>query len=193
MKELNPFKSLLLFAVLAIGSYALYEYQFAKKSEWQFKPFTKGYALFDSQIQITDEQGKIHTSIQSPEIIFYADSEITKIKQPAVIFKSGDSEWQIDSEHAELNSDQTELFFPQDVAMKSLGLEENSTINTSALTVFPEKQVANTAEQITFSQAGRPDAAKVIAKKVIDESGLAVRSATLLQEAADLVREAMTE
>lgn len=32
-----------------------------------------------------------------------------------------------------------------------------------------------------------------IAKKVIDESGLAVRSATLLQEAADLVREAMTE
>ena len=153
MKESNHIKSLVLFAVLAALSYGLYEYRFSKESSWQFKPFTKGYALFDSEIQFTGDDGVIHTSIASPEIIFYADSEETVIKQPVMFYNSGDTQWRMESSEAQINAKQSEIFFPQAVVLKTLNSESNTEINTSALTMFPEMKKAETKAHMEWLQA----------------------------------------
>lgn len=150
MKENNYFKSLLIFAVLAAGSYGLYEYNFSDESGWQFKPFTKGYALFDSEIQITDDEGQIHTSIVSPEIIFYADSEETQIKQPQITYQAGNSRWQLNSESAIINANQSEITFPHTVALNSLDSENKTNIITQALTLFPETKMAKTQAELSM-------------------------------------------
>ncbi|WP_154223338.1 LPS export ABC transporter periplasmic protein LptC [Marinicella rhabdoformis] len=150
MKESNYFRSLIIFAVLAAISYGLYEYQFADDSEWQFKPFTKGYALFDSEIQMTDEAGQIHTSIVAPEMVFYANSEETKIKQPIITYQAGKVRWKLESELALINANQSEITFPERVSINTLATENNTTIITQALTLFPETKLAKSSAELSM-------------------------------------------
>ena len=150
MKENNYLKSVLIFAVLAAGSYGLYEYKFSDDSAWEFKPFTKGYSLFDSEIQITDEEGQIHTTISSLEIIFYADSEETKIKKPQITYQAGNSRWHLDSESALINATQSEINFPQKVFLNSLNPENKTEIITRALTLYPETKMAKTQAELSM-------------------------------------------
>lgn len=153
MQAQNHLKTLLVFALLAISSYAWYEFQFAAESQWQFKPFTKGYALFDSEVQITDEAGVIQTTIVSPEMIYFADSEQTMIKQPVVQYRVNDVVWHLKSAEANINSDQTEILFPNEVSMASLDEQNKATLNTRNLTLYPEQEKARTAAQIKWQQA----------------------------------------
>ena len=150
MQENNHLKSLLVFAVFAAASYAVYESQFAKDSEWAFKPFTKGYALHDSEIQMTGDLGQIHTSITSPEVVYYADSEETHITQPVIVYQAGETDWQVQSSKAMINDDQSEILFPESVEMRSLNQEQETTIKTKDLTLYPGSKVAKTKAHISM-------------------------------------------
>lgn len=147
-------KQLLIFGVLAGISYAVYEYAFAQENDVRFKPFTKGYALYDSTVQITNDEGHIHSTIKSPEMVHYADSQLTTIQSPEVIMVQKGRQWVMSSKVATINESQTAIHFPEQVTVKN-DAEQPLTVETSDMTVFPEQKSTASPAPIVIHQAGR--------------------------------------
>ncbi len=148
-------KQLLLFGLLAVLSYAVFEKYFNDDSTQQFEPFTKGYALSGVTIQSTDETGKIVTTINSPAVTHYADSEKTVIQMPIIKLHEAAGDWVFTSDIGEINPQQTEIYFPNQVVIDLQGVEEESdevNIVTEQLTVDVTKKSGTTPALLTMSQ-----------------------------------------
>lgn len=157
MIEASRLKQLLLFALLAVLSYGLYERYFNDSKEQKYQPFTKGYALTGVVIKSTDDDGKVVTTIQSPAITFYADSERTIIEQPHIKLHEPNGDWVFESEVGEINPNRTEIYFPNEVRVNlenSKAEAETVKINTSALTVDVTKKTGKTAELLSMAEPG---------------------------------------
>ncbi len=151
---LGQYRQLLVFAILAGVSYAVYEYAFAQEKQMTFKPFTKGYALYDSVVQITDDDGQIHSTIKSPEMIHYADSQLTTIESPQVVMVQNESQWTMRSSVATINESQTAIHFP-DVVTVTNDASPPLALETSDMTVYPEQKTTQSPAAIVIHQAGR--------------------------------------
>lgn len=158
MIELNRTRQLVFFTVLAVLSYAVYDAYFSTQSTTPFEPFTKGYALTGVTIETTDEDGKIMTTIQSPSVIHYADSEKTVIEQPNITLYEDEGDWVFQSKTGEINAEQTQIFFPDAVAINLTAPVKNNsqpmTINTRGLTVDVTKKMGQTDADLKVIQVG---------------------------------------
>ena len=149
-------KQVFLFGLLAFLSYAVFEVYFSDESSQQFEAFTKGYALTGVIIQSTDETGQIVTTIKSPAVTHYADSEKTVIQQPNIELHEFQGDWLFVSELGEINPQQTEIYFPDEVVINFLGdkqTTENLEIMTEQLTVDVTQKAGTTPALLTMSQA----------------------------------------
>ncbi len=158
MIETSRIRQLVLFGVLAVVSYALYNKYFGGEASQLFQPFTRGYALTGVTIETTDEQGQIMTTIQSPAVIHYADSEKTLIEQPNVVLHDKGGDWVFQSLVGEINAQQTQIFFPDEVLINLENQANTQTeelvINTSALTVDMTNKTGKTEAELQMSQVG---------------------------------------
>ncbi len=145
-------KHLVVFAALALISYAVYEYTVAEPASINFEPFTKGYALYDGQIQMTDDQGQIYSIINSPKVIHYANSKITEVKKPELSFFYPDVKWLMNAEIATVNADQSIIHFPKDVFIVN-NQSPSLSVKTSDLEVFPQQQKAMSKSPIYIEQS----------------------------------------
>ncbi len=155
MIEASRIKQLLLFGLLSVLTYAAYEKYFSKESTPQFEPFTKGYALEGVIIQSTDETGRIITTIKSPAVIHYADTEKTMIEQPDITLHQAAGDWLFRSELGEINPEQTEIYFPHEVQIDLQGVKsQNNQIQmvTKELTVDVLKKTGLTPAFLKMSQ-----------------------------------------
>ena len=94
---------LMVFTVLAFVSYAVYDKYYGSDSETQFKPFTKGYSLEGVVIRTSDEAGEITSTIESPSMIHYADTEISVINEPRYTIHEKTGDWIFTSNKGEIN------------------------------------------------------------------------------------------
>lgn len=148
-------KQLLLFSLLAVLSYGVYERFFNASTNEQYKPFTKGYALTGVVIKSTDETGAVITTVKSPAITHYADSEVTVIEQPNITLHEAQGNWVFTSASGQINPEKTEIFFPQQVVVNLDSTTENPvTITTSALQVDVVKKMGITNAELTLDEVG---------------------------------------
>lgn len=155
MIDATRIRQLLLFSLLALCSYAVFENYFSVDSETQFEPFTKGYALSGVTIQSTDETGQYVTTIKSPSVIHYADTETTVIQQPEIKLHEAEGDWLFTSDLGEINRQQTEMYFPNQVLIDLLGVAQGSdeiNIVTEQLTVDLTKKTGTTPALLTLTQ-----------------------------------------
>ena len=155
MIDAGRIKQILLFGLLAVSSYAVFEKYFNVESVQEFEPFTKGYALTGVTIQSTDETGQFITTIKSPAVTHYADTEITVIQQPNVRLHEAEGDWLFTSDVGEINPQQTEIYFPNQVLINLLGMKQASddiNIMTEQLTVDITEKTGTTPALLTLSQ-----------------------------------------
>ncbi len=155
MIDSDRLKQVLLFGLLAILSYAVFEKYFNDESSQQFEPFTKGYALTGVTIQSTDETGQIVTTIKSPAVTHYADTEKTVIQNPNIQLHEPQGDWVFTADIGEINPQQTEMYFPSKVVINLLEGEQASReveIITEQLTVDVIQKVGTTPALLSMSQ-----------------------------------------
>lgn len=159
MIESARIRQLLLFILLAVSSYAVFDKYFNVNDKELFQPFTKGYAITGVSIETTDENGQILSTIKSPSVIHYADTEKTIIEQPDVTLHEADGDWEFKSSVGEINAEKTEIFFPNEVLVNLKDLENTENkkalaINTSALTVDMANKMGRTSNELLMEQIG---------------------------------------
>ncbi|MCB1583345.1 MAG: LPS export ABC transporter periplasmic protein LptC [Xanthomonadales bacterium] len=106
---------LVLFGVMALLSYGVYDRFFDKSSNIQYEPFTKGYSLEGVIMKTSNSEGEIISTIESPAIVHYADSEVSVITEPKYTLHQQNGDWIFRSNKGEINPEQTEIYFPDKV------------------------------------------------------------------------------
>ncbi len=155
MIDAARFKQLLLFSLLTVLSYGVYERFFNLSTNDKYKAFTKGYALTGVVIKSTDETGAVVTTVQSPAITHYADSEVTVIEQPNITLHEAQGNWVFTSESGQINPDKTEIYFPEQVVVNLDSESENPiTITTSALEVNVIDKIGKTKAELKLDEVG---------------------------------------
>ena len=145
----------MLFALLALGSYAVYETWHSEDNGVAYEPFTKGYSIEGVVIRNSDENGHIVSTIQAPSVIHYADSGVTVINQPTYRMHQASGDWLFSSATGEINQAQTQLYFPDDVMLELDGLpDEHVAVKTSELTVDLDNQTGTSPQKLTVTQPG---------------------------------------
>ncbi len=146
---------LLLFALLALASYVVYEKYYSTESVHSYEPFTKGYSLEQVVIKSTDESGRIVTTVESPLVIHYSDTETTVVNEPLIRLHETTGDWVFQSEKGEINQANTEIYFPEQVTLKLAGeAEETVDIKTSELTVDVVAKMGVTAQAVDVTRLG---------------------------------------
>lgn len=115
MFETGRWIQLVVFALLATLSYAIFNQFFSQDTSIEYEPFTKGYSLEGVVMRSSNEAGDIVSTVESPLVIHYADTEMSVIKEPRYIMHQSDGDWVFESEQGEINKDQTALYFPGQV------------------------------------------------------------------------------
>ena len=148
-------KQLLLFSLLAVLSYGVYERFFNLSKSDQYKAFTKGYALTGVVLKSTDDTGAVVTTVESPAITHYADSEVTVIEQPNITLHETQGNWVFTSESGQINPDKTEIFFPEQVVVNLDSETVNPiSITTSALKVNVVEKIGRTKAELRLDEVG---------------------------------------
>ncbi len=149
------FKStqLIVWIAIAVLSYAIYDGLLGTPDGIVYEAFTKGYALTDVTMNTTDETGHISSTLRSPSLIHYVDSEVTVIEQPRVTVYADSGNWYFSSPVAEYTRLEDHLFFPEDVTIQSLG-EQSIELQTSGMTVDLAAELATTEAVIKMRQPG---------------------------------------
>ena len=105
-------------------------------------------------IQSTDESGQIVTTINSPAVTHYADTEKTVIQNPHIQLHDADGDWVFSSDLGEINQQQTEIYFPNEVLINLLEanqVKDQVEINTEQLTVNVTNKAGVTPAMLTMS------------------------------------------
>ena len=104
---------------------------------------------------IMSKEGKPRLKVETPKMFHYAKNDSTEFTKPHVtIYRQSPQPWHINANHAKATWGTSEILFWENVIIHHLEDEENpiTTMNTSSLTIFPEKKVAETNKEIIVTQ-----------------------------------------
>lgn len=146
-------KQLIFLLIVAVLSYAVYDGLLGNQDDALYEPFTKGYALTEVTMNITDETGRISSTLKAPNLVHYVDTEITVIEQPRVTVFADTGNWYFSSPIAEFTRLEDRLFFPKEVTIHSQD-EPVIELHTSVMTVDLTTELATTEAAIKMRQPG---------------------------------------
>jgi len=109
----------------------------------------------DVSTLIMDKEGKPSVKIVTPKMIHYAENDTTHLTSPQVtLYRKSPQPWYITSKFGKAVQGITQVDFWQDVSIHHAADQDNpdTLIRTPTLTVYPEKQVAETKDFITLTQ-----------------------------------------
>lgn len=113
-------------------------------------------ALIESVIETTlNKQGTPALKIESPQMIHFPEHDMTKIKTPRItVFRQSPKPWTITSDTAEAFSGIQQIVFQNHVVIHhpSDTMNPITTMKTSSLTVYPDKQIAQTEDAVQWVQ-----------------------------------------
>ena len=95
------------------------------------------------------------TTIKSPAVTHYADTEKTIIQQPNIKLHEVEGNWLFTSDIGEINPQQTEIYFPNQVVIDLIGIEQASdeiNIMTEQLTVDVSNKSGTTPALLSVTQ-----------------------------------------
>lgn len=104
---------------------------------------------------VLDKQGHPILKIETSQMRHYANQDKTDIVTPHVtIFRHSPHPWYIDSKHAIATNGIAQIVFQDNVVIQHSQEDINpvTVIKTSSLTIFPNQQIAKTADTITLTQ-----------------------------------------
>ncbi len=113
-------------------------------------------AIMDNVVAlILNKQGLPSLKVVTPQMVHHMDNDTTDIITPHVtIYRRSPNPWYINSDKAIASQGITQIIFSGNVVIHHLADTENptTTMQTVALTVFPDKQTAETNQAVTIEQ-----------------------------------------
>lgn len=104
---------------------------------------------------IMNKEGKPSLKVEAPSLTHYAENDATELKKPhVIIYRQTPEPWHIHSNFAKTKKGVQEITFWDNVIIHHLADANNpvTTLHTNTLSVFPDQQIAKTAEAITMEQ-----------------------------------------
>lgn len=102
-----------------------------------------------------NKQGTPSLKLVAPKMVHYMQNDSTEIKNPIVtVYRNSPNPWKIHSDFAKTTKGISEILFWNHVVIHHLQDQDNpaTTMTTSTLTVFPDKQTAQTDQPVTIKQ-----------------------------------------
>ncbi|MES2216782.1 MAG: LPS export ABC transporter periplasmic protein LptC [Pseudomonadota bacterium] len=99
--------------------------------------------------------GQPSLQITTPKMVHYPENNTTYITTPRVIiYRQSPQPWFVDSDYAKASNGMDSILFWSNVNIHHLADPENPTtsLRTNTLTIFPNQQIAQTNEAVTFVQ-----------------------------------------
>jgi lipopolysaccharide export system protein LptC len=101
------------------------------------------------------KDGKPTLKLISPKMIHFPENDSTKILTPRLtIFRKSPNPWYVDADYAKTKNGISEILFWDHVVIHHPSDIENpnTSLQTQALTIFPDQQIARTDLPVTFIQ-----------------------------------------
>jgi LPS export ABC transporter protein LptC len=144
-----------LFVLLALFSYGVYDRYFSQSTNIEYEPFTKGYSLEGVVMKTSDAEGHIVSTIESPAIVHYADTEVSVITKPKYTLHQQNGDWVFTSDEGEISPDQSELYFAGKVdLLLDSKKQDKVSIETSDLRVNVEDKIGKGKGDIQVIKPG---------------------------------------
>ncbi|OAI49417.1 hypothetical protein AYO45_02585 [Gammaproteobacteria bacterium SCGC AG-212-F23] len=150
----NFFYGILLITAIALSSWSLLISN-KMKTRMNTVVNTTDAVMENVVATIINSQGKISLKVFSPKVVHYMEDDTTHFATPHVlIYKDSAQPWQINSAFAKATHGTSEILFSENVVLNHAadGKHPNTSIQTDTLTIFPEKQTAETSQAITITQ-----------------------------------------
>lgn len=109
----------------------------------------------DISALILDKQGKPKIKIVTPKMVHYTKNDTTHLTMPQLtLYRKSPKPWFITSHYAKATQGIDHVDFWENVNIHHAADEEHpaTLIKTSTLTVYPNKQIAETGDFITLTQ-----------------------------------------
>lgn len=127
---------------------------------YQITASNSGIELADGSMEnvsatIFNAQGKPALIIASPKMIHYAKNDVTEITKPKVaVLREPASTWHIDSLSAQATNGLNKIVFRDNVVATHQEDPSNpvTTLNTTTLTIYPDKETAETSAAVSLIQ-----------------------------------------
>jgi lipopolysaccharide export system protein LptC len=104
---------------------------------------------------IMDKQGKLNMKIVTRKMVHYAENDTTHLASPELkLYRKSPTPWHITSKHAKATQGIDNIDFWDNVVIHHPADQYNpaTLIQTTKLTVYPNKQLAETNDSITLIQ-----------------------------------------
>ncbi len=104
---------------------------------------------------IMNKQGNPSLKIEAPKMVHYVENDTTTITHPRVtVYRQSPQPWYINSESAQALNGLEQVIFTKNVVIYHPADAENplTSMKTDSLTVFPDKQQAQTANAVVINQ-----------------------------------------
>lgn len=146
-------QQIILFTILALISYVIWQRYFNAEEMTLDKPFTKGYSIENIEMRITDEKGYLTAKFESPNLTRYTDNSIIHIEKPLFwTYSDGKQHWFMESGKAEYNAENDEVNFIDKLSAKTINQNPNTYFEAENLLVNLKTKKANTSDGISFKQ-----------------------------------------
>lgn len=151
----NSFITLLFIIALILSGWSiLLDHQPKKTVTENFSNQPDAF-MEDNHLTIMNKEGKPTLKLNTPKAIHFAENDMTEMFTPHItVYRQTAEPWRITSDYAKSKRGISEITFWDNVVIQHLPDTDNplTTIHTAALTIFPNQQMAKTAEEITFIQ-----------------------------------------
>jgi lipopolysaccharide export system protein LptC len=125
------------------------------KLDFQNDPKQIDSYMEEVQATTYNKQGQPALKITTPKMVHYPENNTTYITTPrVVIYRQSPQPWFVDSDYAKATNGMDSILFWSNVNIHHLADPENpnTTLRTNTLTIFPNQQIAQTNEAVTFVQ-----------------------------------------
>ena len=104
---------------------------------------------------VMNKQGTPSMKVEAPKMTHYPDEDVTYITYPHVtVYRQSPQPWYINSDYAEATNGTEEIVFTNNVVVHhptDIG-NPDTTMETTSLTVFPDKKQATTDKPVVITQ-----------------------------------------
>lgn len=149
----NILISLLLMVAIGLSSWSLLSSH--GKQPVEMNPLKPDAFMEDVVATTFNKQGKPSLMLVTPKMIHYPNHDMTKILLPKVtIYRQSPNPWLINSNYATASQGINQILFQDHVVIFHPADKDDptTTMKTSALTVFPNKQIAETDQPVVITQ-----------------------------------------
>lgn len=104
---------------------------------------------------VMNKFGTPSIKLSTPKMVHYANNDRTDIQKPLVtIYRKSPNPWDISADFAEASQGVSQINFQKNVVIKHIADKDDpaTTMQTTALTVFPNNQSAQTDQPVTITQ-----------------------------------------